>query len=419
MPRNYLLGFVFISFLIWPLPCLAQTALPPVSENAPAASLTLPQALSRVYHDNPLLWKMRAEQRILEARILQASLGPNPEFTFLSEDFAGSAAFSQDRFTQFTLGLVQTLVLGDKVALRTRLAQVQQQLLYWDYRLQLQELGAQVYRAYARLQNLEAEQNLLATLMANAREVDALLNLAVARGKLAPTVLLQSELALKVLETEASRLQLQARLQNQELAALWGTAEADFSVPGGTLEIELAPLASLEQALPRHPRLARWALDRQQRQLALDAARAQAAPDLSLAGGVRYHPPLDWGMVLSLDIPFPFANGNQGNIEEARLRQEMWATERDQEERALQGLLRRAYAQAQGLALQLELLTQQVSLAQAQQQAAIKAFAAGKTGYLDVLTATQNLVQLSRQRVQTQGEHRLALIEVLSYTVEL
>lgn len=140
----------------------AQTASPspqptPAATALPASSLSLDEALRRVSQDNPALWRLRQEQALWPARIQQAGIGLNPEVSLVGEDYAGSAAFTDDRFTQFTLGLAQTLVLGNKLEARVRLAQAQQQLAYWDYRLQLRSLGHDVYQAYVRILTLDAE----------------------------------------------------------------------------------------------------------------------------------------------------------------------------------------------------------------------------------------------------------------------
>lgn len=384
-----------------------------------AEGLTLDQALARTYRDNPSLWQLRKDQELAQARILQASLGPNPEITFVGEDFVGSAAFTADRFTQFTLAMAQTLVFGDKIAQRVWLAQVQQQVLYWDYRVHLQELGATVYREFTRLQNLRAELSVLNELRAYAQEVQDLLNRAVDAGRLAPAALFQSQQALRSQETEMARLQIEIQAQAQELAALWG-GTADFRQIQDSLTLSQPdPLDKLEQALARNARLARWETDKRQREAALSLAQAQSAPNVLVSGGLRYHPALDWGLVLSLGVPLPLADSNQGNIQEAQLRAQMWTKERENEARSLLNQLHRVYDQAQGQAQLVDLLTQQVTLAEAQRQAAIKAFEGGKTGYLEVLNAGQSLFQLKRQLVATQGERRLAVIDVLALTRDL
>ncbi|PKL76606.1 MAG: hypothetical protein CVV27_09390 [Candidatus Melainabacteria bacterium HGW-Melainabacteria-1] len=389
-------------------PAMAQSAAA-----VPMAETGLDELLARVYSEHPELRGLRLEQQLWAARALQAGLGPNPELSLSGEDFVGSAAFTQERFTQFTLELAQSLPLGDRIERSRQLAQFNQQLAYWAYRVRLQELGAQVYIAYARLLALQAQQGLAAELIRSAQEIHALMQRAVAAGKLAPSVLLQSELEIAAAQADAVRLALVRQGELRDLALLWGGSDTELAALK-PLSPGLPALETLRAQLVSHPRLARWDTERAMRQAALDVARAQGVPDLTLSGGLRYHPPLDWGAVLSLGLPLPFANANQGHIEEARLRQQNWEQERALEARQLLSHLTSAYAQLQAHHSLLGILREQVRLAGEQQQAADKAFAAGKTGYLEVLTAWRNQVQLRRQFVQAQGELLLAEVEVLT-----
>lgn len=412
-----------ISCCIWLMaftPSLSVGAQPAQPDTVATGRITLVQALARVYRDNPELWKLRQERKIWDARILQAGLGSNPELTFVSEDFAGSAAFTDDRFSQFTLGLAQTWLLGNKLEYRHQLASLHQKQAYWDYRIQLQTLGFEVYQHYARLYNLAAEQKLLEELIVQAKEVHQLMSLKVEAGKLPPAALLQSELALKHLQQEIGAIKLRWQLEAQALSSLWGGISPDFTqLSGEWLQSELISLRALEKELQGHPRLARWQVEHEQRQLAWNVEQSQTVPDLNLSGGLRHHPPFDWGLVLSMGLTLPSANRNQGNIEKARLRQEMWATEKNLEERSLQAQLIQAYTLAQGEGQHLQLLREQVSLSQAQNQVALKAFASGKTGYLEVLISTQNLVLLRRQAIEVEGVYQQAMIQVLAYTQNL
>ncbi len=402
------------------LPAWSQNAEVFSADAKPEPRLSLEQALQRTYRDNPRLWQWRQEQTLWNSRELQAGLGLNPELSLVAEDLLGSAAFTSDLFTQFTLSLAQTLILGDKQNARVRLIQLQKQLAYWDYKLQLQNLGLEVHQTYIRLLALQAEQQVVSEMQANAQEVQRLLARAVAVGKLAPAVLIQSELALKKLDSEALRLQIQSQSERHSLAALWGATEPDFSQLNQSLNLSGGrSLSDLEQAVLKHPRLARWELDSEYRQSLLKEAESQAIPDLNLSAGFRYHPPLSWGAVFSIGLPIPAFNSNQGKIQEARLRQQMWLKERQLEENRVQGLFKQAYTQAQGLSQWTVLVKQQQDLAQNQYQLALKAFQAGKIGSLELLYSAQNLYLLSQQLAEAQRQSLLARVDLLFYTDDL
>lgn len=381
----------------------------------PAQALTpvnLEQALKRVYQDHPELARLRLEQDILAAKARFAGTGPNPELALLAEDFVGSAAFNDDRFTQFTLELAQALPLGDRLERSRQLAALNQQLAYWDYRMMLQELGVDVYSAYAELWQLEAELNLAQELIRSAEAIHELLSKAVSAGKLAATALLQSELELESARAERARVQLEQQRASQKLALLWSGTESDLKAL--TPPPELIDADTLRARLSLHPRLARWQSEREQRDAALTAAQSQTMPDLMITGGLRYHPPFDWGGVLMLGLPLPFNSANQAGIEEARLRRAAWEQEREREARLLLARYTQALQQLEAHTSLIQILKRQGELAAELEAAAQKSFSAGKTGALEVLNAHRASVQQKRQLLAAQRAQLMARIAVLS-----
>lgn len=402
--------FALSLMILNPALALAQGDLPKPENRdiTDTKTISLEDALKRVYQHSPQIWKLRADYKLWDARILQAGLGPNPELSLVAEDILGSAAFTSDRFTQVTLGLAQNIVLGDKLHFRTRLAQFKQQLQYWDYLVQVQDLGTQVYTHYAQLLNLQAEQTLLQDLIANAQSTHQLLSLSVAHGKLAPSVLYQSELTLKSLEAEQYQLGIKHNIGRQNLAALWGETRSDFVLALPATAMPMGSFEQFKQALEQHPRLARWQLEQEQRQWAVKAAQAESVSDVNLSGGLRYHAPLDWGLVLSLNWALPVTNLQQGHLEEARQRQAMWQKEQEIEVQSLEQSLLQNYEMTMAYQQLRELLKHQVQLADLQQSTVQKAFKAGKISYLEVLQAAQHWMQQYRQLQTAEAEFRLA-----------
>ena len=117
-----------------PLPLVAPypAAAPeeePGKERAPAASvpgpdstLTLDRALSLALTRNPGLAAFSLEVRAREARALQASLAPNPDFSIEVENFGGKGTFSGFDGSETTISLGQLMELGGKRGKRTRVA---------------------------------------------------------------------------------------------------------------------------------------------------------------------------------------------------------------------------------------------------------------------------------------------------------
>lgn len=377
----------------------------------PAAPLSLEQALKRVYQDNPDLRRLRRESARAAARLLQAGLPANPELQFVSEDFAGSAAFSDDRFTQFTLELAQSLPLGDRLARERELGRLSQQLLDWNYRLQQLALARDGALAWNRLQQAQAAVQLLTRLRALAAEARDLVALRVAVGKAPPVAGLQAEQQLQELVADQATAEGQLELAGLALAGLWGDSVAVAAAEPPVLSPP-PPLAGLLPRLAQHPRLARWNAEAAWRQAGSQSAEAAALPDLSLGGGLRYHPPLDWGLVLNLGLPLPVFQQNQAGRAESRLREADLPAERAEEQASLENELRQAHARAGAGYVRWQALGRQLTLAEQAYALERLSFEAGKIDALTLLRSLEAVLRTQRQQLEAETEARAAAVEL-------
>lgn len=391
------------------IPARAQPVTPVAQVDS---TLTPSQALSRVWRGNITLRQLRREYAQAQARRLQAGLLPNPEVGWTAEDFAGSAAFTDDRFTQFTLEWVQTLPLGDRLARARRLAELEAELLGWEYRVQQLRLAGDVYLAHGRLRYLATRLELAQELHGNARETLTLIETRVGAGKQPPVAALQARQQVLALEAETLNLASQQRIAALELSALWGGSSLEgLTVTGGFSPARpMLDVQMYQQALAQHPQVARWQLEDETRKAALASAQADATPDLATSGGLRYHPPGDWGVVASVTLPLPVYNLNQGSIEAAHLRQSSLAAEREQDLAQLSSELHLAQERYQGASQRLEIYRNQLQLAQEEFRIAVLLFNVGKTGYLEVLQSQKSYFETRQSMIETQWELEQALM---------
>ncbi len=207
----------------------------------------------------------------------------------------------------------------------------------------------------------------------------------------------EASLALIELQDAAQRTVVARR----RLASLWGRAEApDFSLLSGPFgEPAILPNRQvLLQRLPHRPEyMARQQAIREQ-EARLDLERARRFGDITLAAGVkRIHQPPSTGLaaqntlMVSVGIPLPLLDRNQGNIYEAtqqldRARLEADATRNELQLRALE-LLDGAGVAAQ----ELQSMREQVLPASREAVRAVtKGYELGKFSYLDALDAQRN-----------------------------
>lgn len=394
----------------------AQTSVAEVEPQEASA------ALQRAWQLNPRLQSLRREYARAAAQLQQVGLLANPELALTAEDMLGSAAFTPDRFTQFTLEWLQALPLSDRLSRQRQLAELELALLEREYQLALLEVSHAVYLGISRLHSLRQHQQLATERVAHARETARLIAAQLAAGKLPAVADLQARQ--QVLQQEAELLDLNSQYSQAQLALsrLWG---APPSSNGLTVTGELQPPQALPafvdfvQRLQQHPRLTRWQLEEERRQQDLQATQTQAVPDLTASGGLRYHPPGDWGVVASLRLPLQLFNSNQGNIAEARLRQQSLQAERDQEWQALLAELQQAYQAYQAEWARWQLLQQQLELAYQAFEIAQKVFTAGKSSYLEVLQSQHSYFAVQRQLLDSHWELEQARLQLQSLSQTL
>lgn len=383
---------------------------------AEAADLSFTQAFQQVNQKNRRLFQLRQQMGMAQARLPQIGAWDNPEVTLTNEDFLGSASWTQDRFTQFTLEWAQTVWLAAQPALRQEVAAQQIAVLRWEYILAQRQLWLELQQHFYQIPYLEQQEGLAQKLVDQSAQLVALTRRLVTLGRLAPTFLLTAEVDLQQQEAEAKHWQALLRKERLQLAALWGAAQADFD------RLQPSDLPLNPQRLPtltEHPRLLRWETWKQLRQDTLKLSQAEALPPLTLSGGPRFHPPGDWGVLFSVRAPVPILNANQGEIAASQLALEQLPQEYEQELKSLKLEWQEAYAawdaaREQGVLLQ----AQQVRL---EQMAANfrQVLAAGKQTAQELIMAEQSVVRKEQALLAARQAETLAALRCYSFLPQL
>jgi cobalt-zinc-cadmium efflux system outer membrane protein len=100
---------------------------------AHASDLNLSTVLSRVVADNPRLAVYENRKHEAEARVVQADLLPNPNFSTEVENVAGSGDFKGTDEAETTIMLSQDFELGGKRSHRRHAAELDTELAEKDY----------------------------------------------------------------------------------------------------------------------------------------------------------------------------------------------------------------------------------------------------------------------------------------------
>jgi len=198
-----------------------------------------------------------------------------------------------------------------------------------------------------------------------------------------------------------------------------GDTAPKFASVSGRLDATGRPpsFKSVVAAIEANPQLARWTAVYAQRNAELLLARLRPYPDVRIAAGWRhFNETNDDAVRLTLSVPIPIFDQNQGNILSAQESLAKTRAEREANRNTLIVIAGRAYDSLQGSLRELVIL-REVAIPKAEQaaQAISDGYGQGRFTLLEVLDAQASLTQARlREQEALQNFHvAVATIEGL------
>lgn len=150
------------------------------------------------------------------------------------------------------------------------------------------------------------------------------------------------------------------------------------------------------------------------REALLDGERAKRIPDLTLGAGVkRTHDTRENLPLVTLSIPLPLFDRNQGNVLEALRRVDKARDEQVFAQTRLQSELGQSYERMRAVEMEVNTLRDELlPAANSAFEAAGKGYELGKFGYLDALDAQRTLFQTNQQYVKALAEYHRNIAEL-------
>ena len=384
----------------WPV--LKAAPEPPVS-SLPEGAITLRDALACALMHNPDLKAFAFEVRAAEARALQASLLPNPHVHVEVEEFGGAGDRSGFDAAEAGIELGQLIELGGKRDKRIRLASLDEEQVRWNYESVRLDVMLEVTQAFVGVLAAQERVALSEKLLDVARKAQSAVAQRVEAGKDPPVEELRANVALSKSEIEAKKASNTLATARRKLAAALGRETVDFEKATG--EFYTAPPApsfdEVADAVTESPDLERWAAEERKRRAAVELEKAKVTSDVTVSGGVRYFEEGDdTALVVSVALPIPVFDRNQGGVEVAM---EKLAQAREQYKAAkirrtaalAEALNRLAGAYDEVAALQNDVLAN----AQRAFETASQGYEEGKFDYLYVLDAQRTLFETRAQYI--------------------
>ena len=352
--------------------------------------LSLPEALSAAFANNPELAAAGREIGIAEGERRQAGLVPNPELSWEVEDTRRDTSTT-------TVTLSQALELGGKRGARIAVASSGQTIAQLDLQRQRNGLRADVVQAFHTALRAQTAVELAQQSQALTARGLKVVQGRVTAGQSSPVEATRAQVQLAQAHAEVRRAETQRTVAFQALARLTGSPLAAFrEVQAADLSPGAAPsaaalLAQLEQT-------AEWRLAAAQIErgdASLGSEKAQRIPDLTVSLGSQYsREDRERVNVVGLSMPLPLFDRNQGNVLAAARRADQARDLRNAVELRLRSETRSAVSQWRTALQDVEDYDRTI-LPSAQQavDTATRGFEMGKFAFLDVLDAQRTLIE--------------------------
>jgi len=292
-------------------------------------ALTPRAAAEEALRASPELRAAREAIEVARARLVQAGLWPNPEFSLAG---ASDFAFANEGEASASVALEQRFPIAGRLARARDLARVDVELAHAEARDFERTLIGDVERAAVSILALDRAIESRDAVIEAARGLVGASRRRLEAAEVSEADLNLLEIGLARLEQERRLLELGRRNRAVELNRLLHRANAAPVRVTGTLDEPLYTPASgpdlLEAALRERPDLERQRLSMTRAQAELPLARAEAWEDWRVETGYQHERTVidDRGLALSdrdnllaaeVRVPLPLWNRNQGRIAEA------------------------------------------------------------------------------------------------------
>ncbi|MFN4329536.1 MAG: TolC family protein [Limnobacter sp.] len=397
-------------------PAFAQTPYKSASEaatlatqNEPAATLTLNQAMSLAIEANPDLAIARRELEAIAATRVQAAVFRNPEISVDVEDTR-----SQTRQTTYWLG--QPLELGGKRGARIESAERARDVASAELDMRFAGVRAAVIQGFYDVLSSQERLRLAQSSMELANRGLDVASRRVMAGKVSPVEETRARVAASGARIELNQATADLGNSRKRLAALWGNPVPRFTEAAGQLEMvpKLPTLTNLGDRLQTAPEYLRARQEVSRREAMLRVEESKRWPDLIVRGGVqRSAATLESVNVVGLAVAIPIFDRNQGNIQEAKARVMKARDEQTATDVRLQSDLAQAHQRLTAALQEVSDIQKEILPgAQSALDATTRGFELGKFNFLDVLDAQRTLFLARGQYVRALGDVQRTVAEV-------
>lgn len=382
-------------------------------------TLAMRDALARAVAASPRLTAAERDVGIATGQRIQAGTLLNPELSYEQDDSFGTGKYRGTKSAETTLQISQTFEWFGKRDARIAAGQAGVDVAAIQRTAVRLEVLSETAIAFLNVLGTQRRIQILDEQVAAIDKLTPLLQRRVEAGASSPAETGRAEVASALVKADRERVRATLSSARRELAVLLGDTTPKFASVSGRLDATGRPprFQSVVAAIEANPQLVRWTAVYAQRNAELLIARLTPYPDVRLSAGWRhFNGTNDDAVRLTLSLPIPVFDQNQGNILSAQENLAKTRAEREASRNTLIVIAGRAYDSLQGSLRELGIL-RDTAIPKAQQaaEAISQGYGEGRFTLLEVLDAQANLAQARlREQEALQNFHiAVATIEGL------
>lgn len=382
-------------------------------------TLTLRVALQRALVSSPRLTAAERDVGIATGQHIQAGALPNPELSYEQDNSFGSGVYRGTRSAETTLQISQLFELFGKREARISAGLAGVDVATIQRKATRLEILSETAIAFVNVVGLQRRIHILDQQVVAIDKITPLLQRRVEAGASSVAETGRADVASSLVKADRERAKAALASARRELAVLMGDTTPKFSAVSGQLDVTGRPptFQSVVAAIDANPQLVRWTALYAQRNAELLLARLKPYPDVRLSAGWRhFNDTRDDAVRLTLSVPIPLFDQNQGNILSAQENLAKVRAEREANRNTLIVVAGRAYDSLQGSLRELAVLRETaIPKARQSSDAISDGYGQGRFSLLEVLDAQSSLTQARlREQEALQNFHiAIATIEGL------
>jgi cobalt-zinc-cadmium efflux system outer membrane protein len=381
-----------------------------------AQTLTMGSALQRALAASPRLTAAERDVGIATGQRIQAGALINPEVSYEQDNSFGSGSYRGTKSAETTLQVSQLFELFGKRDARIAVGRAGVESATIERKAVRLQILSETAIAFLNVLGLQRRIQILDEQVAALERLTPLLQRRVDAGASSPAETGRAEVAATLVKADRERMKASLSSARRELAVLMGDTSPKFASVSGRFDTTSRPPSfhAVIAAIDANPQLVKWNAIYAQRNAELLLARLKPYPDVRVAAGWRHFNDTNSDAVrLTLSVPIPVFDQNQGNILSAQESLAKTKAEREANRNTLIVIAGRAYDTVQGSLHELSVLRKSgIPKAQTVASEIEQGYGAGRFTLLEVLDAQANVAQARLREQEALQNYHVAVATI-------